>query len=92
MTGRRIPRGVAIAVDVLHETNIQAVHGVDIFVGSDNIVRINVDGICVVRVRLQKTLRRGGEVCPLTFEDIRTSAGKIEYQPDTKGRLTPQRR
>lgn len=44
-------RGVATAAEIVHETNVQAEHQLEVMIGSDRIVRINVDGVCAMRVR-----------------------------------------
>lgn len=39
---------------VVHEDNFIANTEVDVVVGRDRVVRLNVDGVCVARVRMTK--------------------------------------
>lgn len=46
---------VATGSKIIHESNFEATDEVEIMVGSDRIIRINIDGHCALRVRLKKT-------------------------------------
>ncbi len=45
---------VAVATQVLHEHNMIAKQQCEVVAGLDNVVRVNVDGVCVLRVRCEK--------------------------------------
>jgi hypothetical protein len=45
---------VAVGTDILHQQDFKASHQLEVMVGSDRIVRINIDGVCALRVRLEK--------------------------------------
>lgn len=54
--------GVAVASEIIHESNFAAIHQVEIMVGADKIVRINIDGVCALRVRASQT-------CAIVIQD-----------------------
>lgn len=62
---------VAVAAQILHEKNFKAEQSFEIFVGADKIVRINVDGVCAIRVRLgDNCFCRYEDVLPLLFQRV----------------------
>jgi len=48
---------VAVATDILHEQNFDATQQLEVMIGHDKIVRVNIDGICALRVRLPKDMK-----------------------------------
>ncbi len=45
---------VVIATQIVHENNFKAIEEVQISIGSDRIIRVNIDGVCALRVRAMK--------------------------------------
>jgi hypothetical protein len=45
---------VATGVQIQHESNFQAESQVEVVVGADRIVRVNIDGRCALRIRMTK--------------------------------------
>lgn len=45
---------VATSVDIIHQQDFKAEKQCEVLVGADSIIRINIDGICVLRVRIEK--------------------------------------
>jgi len=43
---------VATALQILHQQDFIAEKQFEVIVGMDNIARVNIDGICAIRVRL----------------------------------------
>lgn len=43
---------VATSVAIIHEQNFKATEQVEIIGGSDGVVRINIDGVCALRIRV----------------------------------------
>lgn len=54
---------VAVASQIKHETNFVAHEQLQISIGSDRVVRVNVDGICAIRVRMAK-------LCELELDNL----------------------
>lgn len=48
---------VATATQILHEQNFIAEKELELFFGEDGLVRINIDGVCALRVRVNKDCR-----------------------------------
>jgi len=67
---------VAVASQIVHEQNFLAMHQVEIVVGSDRVVRVNIDGVCALRVRMQPA-------CVLEADFLSSAPGKLSIDcPD----------
>ena len=51
--GQQEDNMVAISTDILHEQNFEASKEAECYVGADSIMRINIDGVCALRIRLK---------------------------------------
>lgn len=48
---------VATGIQILHQQDFQAETEAEVAVGSGRIVRINIDGVCVLRIRMKERSR-----------------------------------
>jgi hypothetical protein len=46
---------VATSVEILHQQDFAAKSQVEVMVGKDHVVRVNIDGVCALRIRMEKT-------------------------------------
>jgi hypothetical protein len=63
---------VATATQILHQQDFEATKQVECTLGADNILRINIDGVCVLRVRAK-------EECEIILRD-----DEAQYEHTTK--------
>ncbi len=59
---------------IQHELNLSASRQFEVIVGEDHIARVNVDGVCVLRVRCAKDAQVRLD-CAVTQEEIEYCVG-----------------